>query len=129
MWKEFKEFALKGDAIALAVGVVMGAAFNAIVQAIVKGLITPLVGVIVGGVNLQTASFSVMGVEFFWGLVVDAIIGFLAIAIVLFIVVKAIAKLAKEPDPTTHPCPYCTTEVANEATRCPACTSELTPQT
>ncbi len=125
MLAEFKEFALKGNAIALAVGVVMGAAFNAIITAIVEGFFTPLLGVILGGIDLTAEVVTVAGVEFGWGMVVNAIINFLAVAIALFVVIKAVAKVNREPDPTTHACPFCTTVVSNSATRCPACTSEL----
>lgn len=125
MFREFREFALKGNAITLAVGVVMGAAFNSIINALVEGVFTPLLGVILGGVDLSTSVFTIAGVPFAWGLVVDAIIKFLVVAFALFIVVKAVSKLAKEPDPTTRPCPFCLTDIEKAATRCPACTSEL----
>lgn len=127
MFKEFKEFALKGNAVTLAIGVVMGAAFQAIVKSVVDNLFTPLLGVITGGIDFATKSSTILGVTFGWGAVVGAIVNFLVIAVALFIVVKFISKMSKEPDPTTHPCPYCTTEIANEATRCPACTSEVEP--
>lgn len=125
MFKEFKEFALKGNAITLAIGVVMGVAFNAIIGAIVENLFNPLIGVILGGVAFGERVFTIAGVTFGWGAILAAIINFIAVAIALFAVVKVVSKFVKEPDPTTHPCPFCTTEVANEATRCPACTSEL----
>ncbi len=127
MIKEFKEFALKGNAITLAIGVVMGAAFNAIITAIVDNLFAPVIGVLVGGVNLDKATFTVMGVSFGWGAVVTAIINFIFTAIALFIVVKFVARFEKEEDPTTHGCPHCLTEIPLAASRCPACTSEVTP--
>lgn len=127
MLKEFRDFALKGNAIVLAVGVVMGAAFNAIVTALVEGVLNPLIGVLLGGVNLNEQVVTIAGVTFAWGSVVGAVVNFLAVAVALFVVVKFIARLNREPDPTTHPCPFCTTEISNEATRCPACTSELSP--
>lgn len=127
MFTEFKEFALKGNAIALAVGVVMGAAFNAIIASIVENLFKPLVGLLLGGVELNERTLSVLGVTFGWGAVIGAIINFAAVALALFVVVKIVSKFGREPDPTSYPCPFCTTEVANRATRCPACTSDLTP--
>lgn len=127
MLKEFKEFALKGNAIALAVGVVMGAAFNSIITAIVDGIFTPLFGLLLGGIDLSQSVFTVAGVPFSWGLVVDAIIKFIAVAIALFLVVKVLARFSKEPDPTTRPCPYCFTDIEKAASRCPACTSEVSP--
>jgi large conductance mechanosensitive channel len=126
MLTEFKEFALKGNAIALAVGVVMGAAFNAIVTAIVENLLTPLVGVVLGGTDLATATFTIAGVTFGWGAVISAIMNFFFVALALFVVVKFISTINKEPDPTTRPCPFCVTDIDKAATRCPACTSEVT---
>ncbi|PKQ15286.1 MAG: large conductance mechanosensitive channel protein MscL [Actinobacteria bacterium HGW-Actinobacteria-7] len=128
MLNEFKEFALKGNAITLAVGVVMGAAFNAIIASIVDNLFNPLLGVLLGGVDLNTRVFKVLGVTFGWGAVVAAIVNFVVVAIALFILVKFLSKLQKEADPTTRACPFCTTEIAKSATRCPACTSEVTAQ-
>lgn len=125
MLGEFKEFALKGNAITLAIGVVMGAAFNAIINSIVTNLFNPLIGVLLGGVNLETQTFEIWGVTFGWGAVIAAIINFVVVAVALFIVVKIVSAFDKEPDPTHYPCPFCTTDVANEATRCPACTSDL----
>lgn len=125
MLKEFKEFALKGNAVTLAVGVVMGAAFNAIVKSMVDNLFTPLLGVITGGIDFATKKSTVLGVTFGWGAVIGAIMNFLVVAVALFIVVKFLSRLEKEQDPTTHECPYCTTEISNKATRCPACTSEV----
>jgi large conductance mechanosensitive channel len=129
MLQEFKEFALKGNAIALAVGVVMGAAFNAIVTSIVENFFTPVIGVLLGGVNLANESFTILGVEFGWGAVIAAIINFVIVALALFLVVKFLSRLSKEPDPTTHECPFCTTEIDKRATRCPACTSEVVAET
>lgn len=127
MFKEFKEFALKGNAITLAIGVVMGAAFNAIIASLVTNLFNPLIGVLLGGMNLNERTFQILGVTFGWGAVIGSIINFIVVAIALFLVVKVVSRFSKEPDPCTHECPFCTTEVANAATRCPACTSELAP--
>ena len=107
----------------------MGAAFNAIITSMATNLFNPLIGVLLGGVNLNEATFEVMGVTFGWGAVIGAVINFLVVALALFLVVKLVSAFSREPDPTHYPCPFCTTEVANEATRCPACTSELVPAT
>lgn len=127
MWQEFKEFALKGNAVTLAVGVVMGAAFNAIVTAVVENLFNPVIGLLLGGANLATRVFTVGEVTFGWGAVIAAIMNFLVVALALFIVVKFVSRLSKEPEPDTRPCPYCTTDISLAATRCPACTSEVAP--
>jgi large conductance mechanosensitive channel len=81
-----------------------------------------------GGIDVATMTFTVMGVSFGWGAVVAAIINFLVVALALFVLVRLLSKLDKEPDPTTRECPYCTTEIAKVATRCPACTSEVSAQ-
>jgi large conductance mechanosensitive channel len=128
MLQEFKEFALKGNAITLAVGVVMGAAFNAIVTSIVENLFNPLIGVLLGGVNLEEEVFTIMGVSFGWGAVVAAIINFVVVALALFIIVNLLSKMDKQEEPTTRECPFCATEIAKVATRCPACTSEVAVQ-
>ncbi len=128
MLQDFKDFALKGNAIALAVGLVMGVAFNAIVTSIVDNLFTPLIELLLGGISLADKSLTVMGVSFGWGAVVAAIINFLVVALSLFILVRLLSKLEKEADPTTRDCPFCTTEIAKAATRCPSCTSEVTAQ-
>lgn len=127
MLKEFKEFALKGNAITLAIGVVMGAAFNAIITAIVDGIFTPIVGLLLGGIDLSTAVLTVGEVTFSWGLVIDATLKFVVVAFALFLVVKSVSKLSKEPDPTTRACPYCLTDIEKAASRCPACTSQVDP--
>ena len=127
MFREFKEFALKGNVITLAIGVVMGVAFNAIITALVENFFNPIIGVLLGGVALGDRTSQILGVTFGWGAVIGAVINFIVVAFALFLVVRMAAKFSKEPDPTTHPCPFCTTEVAKEATRCPACTSEIVP--
>ena len=142
---DFKKFAFKGNVIDLAVGVVIGAAFGAIVKALVDGLIMPLVGLLLGKVDFtnlfivlgdgnkpgpyttlaaaQTAGASVLA----WGLVVNAIVSFLIIATVIFLVVKAVNVIRKPATPPAmRDCPYCLTSIREDATRCPACTSELT---
>jgi len=128
MWQEFKDFALKGNAIAVAVGVVMGAAFNGVVNAIVKSIFDPIVGVIIGGANLNDAAFKVMGVSFGWGAVLSAVINFLVVALALFIIVKGVSKVVREPEPDEKDCPFCATQIPCAATRCPNCTSELAAQ-
>lgn len=145
MFKEFREFIARGNAIDLAVGVVIGAAFGAIVKSLVDGLIMPLVGLLAGSVDFtnlfivlgqgktagpyttlaaaQAAGASVLA----YGLVINAIVSFLIIATVIFLVVKAVNVIRKPPaPPAMKDCPYCLTSVRAVATRCPACTSDLT---
>jgi large conductance mechanosensitive channel len=134
---EFKEFILRGNVISLAVAVIIGAAFNEIVNSLVANMITPLIAAIGGQPDFSGISFTINGSEFGLGLFLNALISFLIIALVVFfLIVKPMNALMERatkeegtPDPTTTKCPYCYTEVAIEATRCPACTSELSPTT
>ena len=144
MIKEFKEFIAHGNAIDLAVGVVIGAAFTAIVNSLVNNLIMPLVGLLLGGrdfanyfivlkegklggpyatlVAATDDGANVIG----YGVVINAIVTFLIVAFVIFLMVKAINRIRKPaPVPPTKDCPYCLTAVPEAASRCPACTSEL----
>ncbi len=140
MWKEFKEFAFKGNVVDLVVGIVIGAAFGAIVTSLVNSFINPLVGLIVGKTNLANLFVSIPGgyhtaagaqaagaIVFSYGAFLNALINFALIALVLFIVVKAVNRFRKVEAPTTKACPFCTTDIPVAATRCPACTSDLNP--
>ncbi len=140
--KEFKEFAVKGNAIDMAVGIVIGAAFTTIVKSIVDDVIMPLVGMLTGGVdfsnlfiNLSDKNVKTLveakeaGVATInYGLLINSLIAFLIVAFVLFLVVRSINKLKrKEPEVTSDSklCPFCKTEVKAAATKCPACTSGI----
>ncbi len=100
MLKEFKEFAIKGNVIDLAVGIVIGAAFGAIVGAVVDNIIMPIVGMITGGINFDLLSVKVGSAELKYGMAISAIVKFLAIALFLFMLIKAINRMKrKEPPP------------------------------
>ncbi|MBX9784874.1 MAG: large-conductance mechanosensitive channel protein MscL [Chitinophagaceae bacterium] len=105
MLKEFKDFAMKGNVIDLAVGVVIGAAFGAIVGAVVDHIIMPIVGMITGGINFDSLSVKVGDAELKYGMAISAAVKFLAIALFLFMVVKAInkTKKAEPPAPPAEP--------------------------
>lgn len=126
---EFKEFALKGNIMDLAIGMVMGSAFTAIVTSIVDNVFSPLIGALTSGINLAELSVTVGGVEFVYGAVINAIVSFLIISLVMFLIVKALAKASRkdkeEVAATTKTCPYCKSEIDIEATRCPHCTSQI----
>jgi large conductance mechanosensitive channel len=127
-WKEFRDFAFRGNIVELAVGVALGAAFNAVVQSLVGDLLTPLVGAIGGNVDLAGATVSLAGTEIKVGSVVNTLIYFLLTAMVLFFVVKALAKARRiQPAPPAElrVCPYCCEPVAVVARRCRHCTSDL----
>lgn len=133
MFKEFKEFILRGNVVDLAVAVVIGAAFGAIVTALVKDLVTPLIAAIGGQPNFSGLTFTINKSKFLYGDFVNAIISFVLIAsVIFFFVVKpinAVLERAKRKkttdDPTTTKCPHCFSEVSIKATRCAFCTSTL----
>lgn len=130
--EEFKAFALRGNVVDLAVGVLIGSAFTGLVTAFTDDIINPILALF-GGVNAEFGwSIKIGNSQILIGNFVSSVINFLITAFIIFMIVKAINKLAsighkpEEPAvPTTKTCPYCKSEIAIEATRCPHCTSEL----
>jgi large conductance mechanosensitive channel len=146
MLKEFKEFIARGSAVDLAVGVVIGAAFGAIVKALVDGMIMPVIGLALGKIDFTNLFFELgpgktagpyptlaaaqaAGASVFaYGLFISAVVNFVIIAAVIFLLVKAINVVRKPPaPPAMKDCPFCLTSIRAGALRCPACTSELKP--
>lgn len=127
MLKEFREFAIRGNVMDLAVAVIIGGAFGKIVTSLVNDLLMPLIGLVMGGVNFADLAIVVGGAEVRWGAFVQSIIDFIIIAFVIFLLVRAINRLKREEPttPTTKECPHCFTTIPLKATRCPNCTSEL----
>lgn len=131
--KEFKDFAMRGNVMDLAVGVIIGGAFKGIVDSLVKDVISPVIG-LVANKDLSALSVKVLGVDILYGAFLTAVINFIIMAFVIFVLVKALnalSALGKKKEEvveavTTKKCPYCLSEVAIEATRCPHCTSSLT---
>ncbi|NTW28144.1 MAG: large conductance mechanosensitive channel protein MscL [Coriobacteriia bacterium] len=127
MLKEFKEFAFKGNVVDLAIGIVIGAAFSAIVNSFIKDMINPFLGLLGGGkaaleglsVHLNSA------VTLNYGAFLSAVLNFLVVALVLFLVIKGVNRFRKAEEATGRPCPYCLTEIPKAATRCSSCTSEV----
>ena len=135
-FEEFKEFINQGNVMDLAVAVVIGAAFTAIVNSVVSDLIMPLISLVTGGVNFSDMKLSLGSgpdaAAFTYGNFINAVIQFVIIAFVVFLIVKAMnqartfARRGKHAEEMDAPhCPYCLEEVAEGATRCPHCTSEL----
>ena len=121
--KEFKEFAMKGNVLDLAIAVVIGSAFGAIVTSVVEDVITPIIGAIFGQPDFSSIKLGPIMVGNF----INAVVNFLIIAVCLFAVLKAVNKL-KKPAPApkeARKCPFCKSEIADDATRCPHCTSQL----
>jgi len=149
MFKEFKEFAMRGNVIDMAVGIVIGAAFGTIVKSLVSDIIMPPIGLLLGKVDFANL-FAVLkqgeavagpyaslvdaqaagAVTINYGVFIDTVISFIVIAFAIFMVIRGMNKLKKKEEappaePTTKDCPYCLTSIPIKATRCPHCTSEL----
>jgi large conductance mechanosensitive channel len=144
MLKEFREFAMKGSVVDLAVGVVIGAAFGKIVDSLVKDILMPPIGKMLGGVDFSSL-FLVLGTGDFpslkaaqdagaatlnYGLFINAVINFVIIAFALFMVVKAVNRMKREeaaapPPPTSKVCPQCQMEIPVKAVKCGHCTSAV----
>lgn len=132
MLKEFKTFIMRGNVMDLAVGVIIGGAFGKIVSSLVTDILTPVISIITGGVDFSGLTVRIGGTDatpviMTYGAFIQAAIDFLIIALVIFLMVKAMNSMRKpaEAPATTKPCPRCTMDVAIAATRCPHCTSEL----
>jgi large conductance mechanosensitive channel len=144
MWKEFKEFAVKGNAIDLAVGVIIGAAFGKIVTSVVDDLLMPPLGMVLGNLNFAdyyiplsnkiTPGMSLDAAKkaglpvFAYGNFITVIINFLIVAVCIFLMVRALNRM-KRPNPDAKPvvkdCPACTMSIPIKAARCPHCTTDL----
>ena len=129
---EFKEFALRGSVMDLAVGVIIGAAFQAIVNSLVEDILSPILGLVLQG-NFGDLSIVLFDGKLVlrYGSFIMAIINFVLMALVIFLIVKGInsirnrGKKEEAADPTEKTCPYCQSQISIKATRCPHCTSEL----
>ena len=144
MWKEFKEFAVKGNAIDLAVGVIIGAAFGKIVTSVVDDLLMPPLGMVLGNLNFAdhyvplsnkiTPGMSLDAAKkaglpvFAYGNFITVVINFLIVAVCIFLIVRALNRM-KRPNPDAKPvvkdCPACTMSIPIKAARCPHCTTDL----
>jgi len=146
IWKEFKEFAVKGSAVDLAVGVIIGAAFGGIINSLVKDIVMPPISLLTGGLDFSN-KFVILraakdgsiafnppadaakagAITWNYGNFITLLINFLIVAGAVFLLVRAINKLRHpaEKEPNTKDCPACAMKIPIEATRCPHCTSEL----
>lgn len=128
MLKEFKEFAMRGNVLDLAVAVIIGGAFGKIITSLVADVLMPLIGLVLGGINFADLSFTVGAAVVKWGAFVQSIVDFVIIAFVIFMIVRAMNRMQKPAPvaaPTTKECPYCFSTIPLKATRCPNCTSQL----
>ena len=130
-FEEFKAFAMRGNVLDMAVGVVVGSAFTAIVNSLVNDIISPIIGLFFNA-DFSDVVIQIGDVGIGVGAFLNAIINFLIVAFVLFVVIKFVNSLHKKPEeptepeePTTKVCPYCQSEISIKAVRCPHCTSKL----
>lgn len=143
MFKEFKEFAMRGNVLDMAVGIIIGAAFGKIVSSFVSDVLMPPIGKLLGNIdfsnlfiNLGEGTFSSLkaaqdagAATINYGLFFNTVIDFLIVAFAIFLLIRQVNRFTKKEEapaePTTKDCPHCFTEIAIKATRCPNCTSEL----
>ena len=129
--QEFKNFALRGNVMDMSVGIIIGAAFQAIVKSLTDDVISPLIGLF-ANMDFSTLTFKIMEVEVRYGSFITAVINFIIMAFIIFMLIKLMNNLsnlghheAAPAAPTTKKCPYCLSEIPLEATRCAHCTSLL----
>jgi large conductance mechanosensitive channel len=148
MFKEFKEFAMRGNVVDMAVGIIIGGAFGTIVKSLVSDVMMPPIGLLLGGVDFSdlfitlndgvtpgpyatlAAAQAAGAVTISYGLFMNAVISFLIVAFAVFLLIKGINNLQREKEappaePTTKECPHCFSTISIKATRCPNCTSAL----
>ncbi len=149
MFKEFKDFAMRGNVVDMAVGIIIGAAFGAIVKSLVADVLMPPIGMLMGDVDFENlflvlkqgaeaaAPYASLAeakeagaITINYGVFINNVISFIIVAFAVFMLIRNINKLKKEEEappaePTTKECPHCMTEIPIKATRCPNCTSEL----
>jgi len=127
MLKEFREFAIRGNVVDLAVAVIIGGAFGKIITSLVNDVLMPLIGLALGGINFSEQAIVVGSAVIKWGAFVQSILDFIIIAFVIFLIIRAMNRFKRtEPTtPTTKECPHCYTTIPLKATRCPNCTSPL----
>jgi len=144
MWKEFKEFILRGSVLDLAIGIIIGAAFGKIVTSFVNDVLMPPVGLLLGNVDFANLFINLSGQPYAtladakaagaatinYGLFINAVLDFIIVAFVIFLIVRQVNRMRRKPaavpaEPTTKECPYCFSVIPIKALRCPNCTSDL----
>ncbi|MEO0076209.1 MAG: large conductance mechanosensitive channel protein MscL [candidate division WOR-3 bacterium] len=144
MFKEFKEFAMRGNVLDMAVGIIIGVAFGKIVTSLVNDIIMPPIGLLLGKIDFANLFINLSGKHYStlaeakaagaatlnYGVFINTVIDFIIVAFVIFLIVRQVNRLKKKPapvtaEPTTKECPYCFSTISIKATRCPNCTSQL----
>jgi len=144
MLKEFKEFAMRGNVLDMAIGIVIGVAFGKVITSFVNDIVMPPIGLLLGGVDFSNLFIDLSGKSYAtlveakaagaatikYGLFLNTVVDFIIVAFVIFLLVRQVNQMARKPEaalaaPTTKECPYCLSSIAIKAIRCPHCTSEL----
>jgi large conductance mechanosensitive channel len=144
MWREFREFAMRGNVVDLAVGIIIGAAFGKIITSLVNDMIMPPIGLVLGRVDFSNLFINLSGRSYAslaeakaagaptinYGVFLNNVIDFVIVAFAIFLLVRFINRLSRQPQPapaapTTKECPFCVSSIPIKATRCPQCTSIL----
>jgi len=144
MLKEFKEFAMRGNVLDMAIGIIIGGAFGKIISSFVSDILMPPIGLALGKMDFSNLFLTLSGqgaetlakakeagaVTLNYGLFINTVIDFLIVAFAIFLLVKQVNRLSRQKEappaePTTRECPFCTSSIAKKATRCPHCTSEV----
>ena len=141
-FSEFKEFAVKGNVMDMAVGIIIGAAFGSIVNSLVKDVLMPPIGMITGGINFADLFYALDGRSYAslaeaqaaaaptinYGLFINSIISFIIVALAIFVLIRKVNELKKQPappEPNTKSCPYCLESIPLAAVKCSHCTPDL----
>ena len=144
MFKEFKEFAMRGNVLDMAIGIVIGAAFGKIITSLVSDMIMPPIGLLLGKLDFSNLYINLSGQPYAslsaakaagastinYGIFINTVIDFIIVVFVIFLLIQQVNKLRRQPEvaaavPTTKECPYCLSVIPIKAVRCPHCTSEL----
>lgn len=139
MLKEFKEFAMRGNVVDMAVGIIIGAAFGKIVNSFVSDILMPPIGVLLGKVDFANLFLNLSGKTYEsltsakaagaatlnYGLFLNTMVDFVIVAFAIFLLIRQVNRLKAKPELTTKECPYCLSKISLKASRCPHCTSEL----
>ncbi len=144
MLKEFKEFAMRGNVLDMAIGIIIGAAFGKIVTSAVSDIVMPPIGILLGKADFSSLFINLSGTSYAtvaqakaagaatinYGVFLNTVIDFLIVAFVVFLIVRQVNRLKRQPEavpaaPTTKECSYCLSSIPIKAIRCPHCTSEL----
>ncbi|MCA9333809.1 large-conductance mechanosensitive channel protein MscL [Candidatus Saccharibacteria bacterium] len=132
MLEDFKKFAVRGNVVDMAVGIIIGTAFGKIITSLVNDILMPPIGMLLGGVDfsrfallLKEKTATAEPVSINYGVFINSVLDFLIISVAIFFVVKQVSRFSKKAEATTKSCDFCKSTIALTATRCPNCTSQL----